>query len=325
MPNFKPLVHAVLKDYALSWHGTHGVGHWARVLENGLRLAEVTEAKVEVVQLFAVFHDARRINQAVDDGHGQRGADLATELRGRLFELLDDDFALLYHACARHTDGLIEGNITVQTCWDADRLDLGRVGMKPEPKKLCTAAAKNWEMIRWADRRAAFEVVPNLVRAEWGIDLGGMTNAVAERQVIRKVAHGSPEYWATVALRDSILRWPLGLQFSTEELEAESDSRHVACYRGDRLVGCLVLRPLDNGDVQMRQVAVVPELRGQGIGTALVEHVEVLARGLGFRRMVLHARETAVPFYERLRYARIGDSFEEVTIPHWAMEKRLQP
>src|SRR5580704_12365588 len=105
--NLKPLVHRILEDYALPWHGTHGVGHWARVLENGLRLADATDAKIEVVQLFAVFHDARRINEGIDDDHGQRGADLAAELR-HLFTLSDADFDLLYEACARHTDGLIE-------------------------------------------------------------------------------------------------------------------------------------------------------------------------------------------------------------------------
>ena len=126
-----------------------------------------------------------------------------------------------------------------------------------------------------------------------------------------------------MALRDSILRKPLGLHFQTEELNAESDSRHVACYRGDRLVGCLVLRPITGADVQMRQVAVAAELQGQGIGTALVEFAEALARNVGYRRIVLHARETAVPFYRELGYSSVGDGFKEVTLAHWAMEKAL--
>jgi len=172
MNDLKSLVHQILKDYELPWHGTHGVGHWARVLENGLRLAKGTDAKVEIVQLFAIFHDSRRVNECTDHGHGRRGADLAAELRGDLFDLGDDDFELLRFACAHHTDGMTEANITVQVCWDADRLDLGRVGMIPAPKKLCTAAAKTWEVIQWADGRAAFEVVPELVKDEWGVDLG---------------------------------------------------------------------------------------------------------------------------------------------------------
>ena len=134
MLNLKLLVHAILEDYALPWHGIHGVGHWARVLENGLRLAEATGAKIEVAQLFAVFHDSQRISESSDYGHGQRGAELAAGLRGDLFELSDADFDLLHFACAHHTDGLTEGDVTIQVCWDADRLDLGRVGMIPAAK-----------------------------------------------------------------------------------------------------------------------------------------------------------------------------------------------
>ncbi|MGO8750209.1 MAG: hypothetical protein ACLQNE_30045 [Thermoguttaceae bacterium] len=182
--NLKPLVHQILEDYALPCHGTHGVSHWARVLENGLRLAKTTGANVEIVELFAVFHDSRRINEVVDFGHGQRGAELAAELRGDLFDLSDADFELLYEACAHHTDGLTDADVTVQTCWDADRLDLGRVGMMPDPKKLCTDAAKAVKMLQWADGRAAFEVVPELVKEEGGIDLGADVSVrnVAERQ-----------------------------------------------------------------------------------------------------------------------------------------------
>ncbi len=172
MIDLKPLVHQILEDYALPPHGTHGVGHWARVPENGLRLADATGAKIEVVQLFAVFHDSRRINEGHDDGHGERGADLAAELRGDLFDLSNADFELLCEACACHTDGLTEADVTIQTCWDSDRLDLGRVGIVPAPKKLCTPAAQTWEIIKWADGRAAFEVVPALVKDEWGIGLG---------------------------------------------------------------------------------------------------------------------------------------------------------
>ena len=172
MIDLKPLVHRILDDYALRWDGTHGVGHWARVLQNGLRLADATGANIEVVQLFAVFHDSRRVSDGGDGDHGRRGADLAADLR-HLFTLSDADFELLYEACVAHSGGLIEGDITIQTCWDADRLDLGRVGMVPEKTKLCTAAAKAPTMLKWADGRAAFEVVPELVKEEWGIELQG--------------------------------------------------------------------------------------------------------------------------------------------------------
>jgi uncharacterized protein len=171
MLDLKPIIHRILEEYALPWHGTHGVGHWARVLENGLRLAKETGANVEVVQLFAVFHDSRRVSEGSDDGHGERGGDLAQALRNEWFALSDDEFHLLYEACAGHTDGETEAHITIQTCWDADRLDLGRVGICPAPHKLCTAAAKRPELLKWADGRACFEIAPDLVLGEWGIKL----------------------------------------------------------------------------------------------------------------------------------------------------------
>jgi len=171
MPHLKPIVHAILEDYALPWHGTHGVSHWARVLENGLRLAQDSGANVEVIQLFAVFHDARRVNEDFDLGHGIRGAELAAAFRGDWFTLPDADFDLLYAACAGHTDGGTNADSTIQTCWDADRLDPGRVGIYPEAGRLCTDAAKR--LIQWADDRACLEVVPELVSREWGIDTKG--------------------------------------------------------------------------------------------------------------------------------------------------------
>lgn len=169
--NLKPILQAILEDYALPIGGDHGIAHWARVLENGLKLAEATGANVEVVSLFAVFHDSRRINECTDHNHGLRGADFAAELRGVVFDLDDQKFNLLYRACEGHTYERTHPDITIQTCWDSDRLDLGRVGITPHPSKLCTEAAKTKKMIQWADGRASFRVVPEFVLQEWGIEL----------------------------------------------------------------------------------------------------------------------------------------------------------
>jgi uncharacterized protein len=168
----RDLLDAILKEYALPMIGSHGPVHWARVLENGRRLAERTGANFRVVELFAVFHDARRINEGIDHGHGRRGAELAETLRGSLFDLPDKHFKLLIDACARHTHGLTKADVTILTCWDADRLDLGRVGIEPRPEYLCTDAAKNPEMLRWAIRRSLDGNEPPLVREEWGLELG---------------------------------------------------------------------------------------------------------------------------------------------------------
>ncbi|MCA9059549.1 MAG: hypothetical protein KDA85_13675, partial [Planctomycetaceae bacterium] len=101
--NLKPLLSAILADYALPLNGDHGVAHWARVLENGLRLAESTGASVEVVSLFAVLHDSRRVNEVTDPQHGPRAAEFAAELRGSVFDLSDHAFRLLCRACEGHT------------------------------------------------------------------------------------------------------------------------------------------------------------------------------------------------------------------------------
>jgi predicted GNAT family N-acyltransferase len=124
-------------------------------------------------------------------------------------------------------------------------------------------------------------------------------------------------------LRREVLRTPLGLDFSPEELAREANEFHFAGYAGDELVACLVLVPLGNGVAKMRQVAVIPAAQGMGIGRMMVEFTEAFAREHRFSRITLHARATVVPFYEKLGYQRVGKEFEEVTIPHWEMEKEL--
>jgi uncharacterized protein len=156
------IVREVLKGYVLPVRGIHGVVHWARVLENGLRLAEATGANLAVVTLFALFHDSRRVDEGWDHDHGLRGAQYARSLRGVQIHLGDDEFHLLDEACRLHTEGHVEADVTIQTCWDADRLDLGRVGITPRPERLCTDAARR--LIEWANLRAEREYEPEIVR-----------------------------------------------------------------------------------------------------------------------------------------------------------------
>jgi uncharacterized protein len=136
------------------------------VLENGLHLAGLTGADEEIVSLFAILHDCRRTNEGEDYDHGQDAADFAQTLRGTLIHLDDDRFQLLYHACAHHTYGETKADITVQTCWDADRLDLGRVWIIPDPGKLCTEPAREPALIDWATQRARDNFRPAILD-EW--------------------------------------------------------------------------------------------------------------------------------------------------------------
>ena len=137
------------------------------------------------------------------------------------------------------------------------------------------------------------------------------------------IAHGSSAYRDTVALRDDILRRPLGLAFDATQLEDEVSDFHLAAYRGDRLVGCLVLTPKDDGQLKMRQVAVRETMQGSGVGRKMVAESERVALELGYTVMTLNARATAVEFYEKLGYEVVGEPFTEVGIPHRAMRKML--
>jgi len=148
------LISALKQDFTLHWEGIHGVKHWGRVRANGVRLARITGANPRVVELFAVLHDSCRLNDGYDPEHGLRGAENAARLQGRFYEIGDTELELLCQACRSHSDGRTEADITVQTCWDADRLDLGRVGINPAPEKLCTQAARDPTIMEWAYRRS---------------------------------------------------------------------------------------------------------------------------------------------------------------------------
>jgi len=170
MLDLKPIVDAILAQYSLPRHGIHGVAHWARVLETGVRLAVVTGANIEVVQLFAVFHDSQRVTQKADLSHGIHGAAFAAQLRGNLFDLNDDDFDLLFVACAGHMERPTDDDPTVQTCWDANRLDFGRLGAKIDPLWLGEATVdEHSDIINWAVQRARTQTIPDLIHREWGI------------------------------------------------------------------------------------------------------------------------------------------------------------
>lgn len=140
---------------------------------------------------------------------------------------------------------------------------------------------------------------------------------------IRELPFGSPEQEASVALRREILRTPLGLDYSAEYLREEANDIHLGAFLHDALIGVVLLRPLNDDCVQMRQLAVRVSNQGQGIGTKLIAKAEDVARSRSARQMMLHARITAVPLYRKLGYERVGEPFEEVTIVHFEMRKRL--
>ena len=147
--DFEKLWPIVIGQFPLGPHSDHGPEHWRRVEQNGLLLAKESGADITVVRLFALFHDSRRENEFTDPDHGRRGAAYARELRGTYFQITDEQFDLLEFACTWHTETTYNADPTIGTCWDADRLDLGRVGIIPEPRYMNTELgrqlAKNLE------------------------------------------------------------------------------------------------------------------------------------------------------------------------------------
>lgn len=133
----------------------------------------------------------------------------------------------------------------------------------------------------------------------------------------------TPEYDEAVSIRYDVLRKPLGLDFSIEQLQSEWADVHLVCYADNgEMLGCLVLSKKENA-LKMRQVAVKERLRGSGVGKALVEAAETYAKTNGYEVILLNARSNAVSFYERLGYEIISDTFQEIGIDHKKMRKIL--
>jgi uncharacterized protein len=150
----RKVLDVVRQQFRLDWQGIHGVPHWARVRWNGLAIAQVNGARPDVVELFAFLHDSHRHHDGRDLDHGARAADFTLRLNSELLRLDRAGLDILGYAIRHHSDGLIEADVTVQTCWDADRLDLGRVGIMPRPDRLCTEEARDPVLCALAYRRS---------------------------------------------------------------------------------------------------------------------------------------------------------------------------
>ena len=140
---------------------------------------------------------------------------------------------------------------------------------------------------------------------------------------LKIIDHGTAEYKQMVKMRDDILRKPLGLGFTEEELESEKDNMLIAAFEDERMLACCMLVEEQPGTIRLRQMAVLNALQGKGIGRALMNFAENLARDRGYKIIRMHARNNVVGFYEKVGYKIKGDQFIEITIPHYVMEKDL--
>ena len=140
---------------------------------------------------------------------------------------------------------------------------------------------------------------------------------------LKIIDHSTPQYQDMIQLRNEVLRKPLGLVFSAEELEKEKENLLIGAYEEDIMLGCCMLVEEGEDTVRLRQMAVLNDLQGKGIGKALMNFAENLARDRGYKKITMHARKNSVGFYEKMGYKLVGTEFEEITIPHFVMEKKL--
>ena len=140
---------------------------------------------------------------------------------------------------------------------------------------------------------------------------------------LKILEHGSHEYRQMVKLRDDILRKPLGLGFTPQELDEEKHNTLIAAFEEEDILGCCMLVEENPQTVRLRQMAVLNDLQGKGIGRALMSFAENIARDRGYKILSMHSRKNSIGFYEKMGYKVIGDEFIEITIPHYVMEKQL--
>lgn len=141
---------------------------------------------------------------------------------------------------------------------------------------------------------------------------------------IKQIDHGTKEYKQMLELRNEILRRPLGLDYSKEEIERENEDILIGVFEDDKMLGCCLLTRVDNKCIRLRQMAVQNNLQGKGIGAAMMNYAENVARDAGYSKMIMHARKSSMDFYKKLGYKVVGQEFEEITIPHYVMEKALR-
>jgi len=141
--------------------------------------------------------------------------------------------------------------------------------------------------------------------------------------ITRMIESGTPDYRTMVALRVRALLEPIGVPATYIDHDDINNDIFIGAFEGDNLLGCCVLTPRDEGMVQLRQMVVEPGLQGKGVGAEIVRFAETVARERGFRKLMMHARDPVIPFYEKCGYTIAGPQFFEVGIGHHKMDKNL--
>ena len=138
----KALLQTILDQFRLDRDGDHGPAHWARVRKHAMTIGKARGADLLVVELFSFLHDSQRENEYTDTDHGERAAAYAESLNRSHYSLTGSQLDKLCHAIRHHSGGQVHPDETIQSCWDGDRLDLGRVGITPSPLYMSEHAAQ---------------------------------------------------------------------------------------------------------------------------------------------------------------------------------------
>lgn len=138
------------------------------------------------------------------------------------------------------------------------------------------------------------------------------------------VEYGTPQYVECVRLRDLVLRKPLGLSFTEDQLASEFNSIHIALVNIElEVIACLVVKPLSDQLAKIRQVAVDPDYQRKGLGKRMSLFAEQYLRNQGYQSIELSARTEAISFYQNQGYKTVGSTYTEIGIDHQKMTKSI--
>lgn len=142
--------------------------------------------------------------------------------------------------------------------------------------------------------------------------------------IIKRISTQNPEYSLSLALRDLVLRKPIGLSIQQDNLSKEDLAEHFVAVYNEEVIGSLFLMATDPGTYQMKQVAVHPEFQGQSVGTKLILFAEEWAKENKVEKIWMHARINAWSFYQKLGYLFVSKEYKQVGIVHKTMEKQFK-
>ncbi len=141
--------------------------------------------------------------------------------------------------------------------------------------------------------------------------------------IIKTIEYNSAEYRMLCELRNEVLRRPINLLLTPEDIQKEANDMFIAALENRQIIGCCILTEINSNEVKLRQMAIASEFQKQKLGSRIMDFAEQLAKSKNYQSIYLHARKTAVEFYKKHGYSIISDEFLEVGIPHFEMRKSL--